>query len=74
MAKMYEFPTKKELPEVIKETLYDIATAYVDVLDYALLTVASEDPSLEELDELREMIMDELADALDSAMYNSMFK
>ena len=74
MAKVYEFPTKKELPDVVKDTLYDIAKAYVDVLDYTLITVAGEDPSIEELEELKEMILEELMHALDVALFESTFK
>ena len=74
MAKVYEFPTKKELPEIVKVALQNIAEAYVSALDYALLTVTSDDPSFEELEELRGMILDELEAALDLAMYNSTFK
>ncbi len=74
MAKVYEFPTKKELPEVVKESLYDIAKAYIAVVEYTLATVASEDPDIEELEELRLMIVDELTEALDAAAFESTFK
>ena len=74
MAKVYEFKTKSKLPEIVTDTLYDIATAYVAILDYTLLTVTSDDPSQEELDELKEMILDELMNALNVALFNSTFK
>ena len=74
MAKVYEFPTKKELPPIVKDALYDIAKTYVNVLDYAFLTALDEDPSMEELDELKDMILDELMAALDVALFESTFK
>ena len=74
MAKMYEFPMKKELPNIVKETLYDIAKAYVDVLDYTYDKLLGDDPSMEEVEELEILIMDKLAEALDAAMFESTFK
>ena len=74
MAKVYEFPTKKELPMAIKESLLDIANAYITTLDYAFETLLGDDPSMEEVDELREMIIDELAEALNVAIFDSMFQ
>lgn len=74
MTKVYDFPTKKELPESIKVSLLDIAEAYVTILDYAFDTMLGEDPSFEEADDLRELIMDELEEALNTALFNSEFK
>lgn len=74
MAKMYDFPTKKELPKSILESLQDIAEAYVATLDYAFSTMLGEDPGLEEVDDLRGLIMDELEEALNTALFNSEFK
>ena len=74
MAKVYEFPTKKELPTEVKDALYEIAKAYVAVLDYTFLTMSSEDPGVEEMEELRDLIMDELAHVLDVALFESLFK
>lgn len=74
MTKPNEFETKKELPNIVKETLYDIATAYVDVLDYTMKHMTDDDPSMEEVQDLEIMIHDELANALDVALFNSTFK
>lgn len=74
MTKVYEFPTKKELPELVKKGLCDIATVYVDLLEYVLTNVASDDPSLEELDELKYLVVHELEQAIELAIYNSVFK
>lgn len=74
MAKVYEFPISAELPIEVKETLYDIAKAYVDVLDYAFNTLSSEDPSLDEMDELHNLVMEELEAAFDAALFDSTFK
>ena len=74
MAQVYEFPTKPELPNEIKEILYDIARAYVDTLDYAFTKLLSDDPSLDEMEDVRELVMEELDAAFDAAMFDSMFK
>ena len=74
MTKTNEFETKKELPNVVKETLYDIATAYVDVLNYVFDNMTDDDPSMEEVQDLEIMIHDELVNALDVALFNSTFK
>lgn len=42
MAKVYEFPMKKELPKDIEERLYKIAEAYVDVVSDAINALTDE--------------------------------
>lgn len=74
MAKIYEFPTVTELPNEVKEILYDIARAYVDMLDYAFRTVGGEDPSFEELDEIRDLVAEGLEAAFDAALFDYTFK
>lgn len=74
MAKLYEFPTKKELPEIAKESLRDIAEAYIETLKYVLMTEASDNPTRQELDELRDLVTIELEEALTEAIENCTYE
>lgn len=69
MTKVYEFPIKKQLPQEVKECLYEIADAYVKTLNYALTTLSEDTPTNAELNEIREMVemtyLEGLVEAID---------
>ena len=56
MAKIYEFPVKKQLNPEVEECLYEIASAYIRTLNYALHEFSSNDPDDKELTEIRELV------------------
>lgn len=56
MAKVYKFPVKKKLTEEMEECLYAIGEAYIKTLNYALCELAGDDPTQEELDEIRNLV------------------
>ena len=56
MAKVYEFPVKKSLPDEVKECLYEIGSAYVKTLNYALSELTSDNPTQKELDEIKGLV------------------
>ena len=58
MAKVYDFPTKEvyNLPEEIKQRLYQVAKDYVKVLHDILPSLNSEDMSGPEYEDLVELV------------------
>jgi len=56
MAKLYTFPVKKELEPEVVDCLHKIADAYIQTLNYALTTMSSDEPTSEELTEIRELV------------------
>lgn len=56
MAKVLEFPVKKKLTPEIEDVINLVASAYVEILNYALNELSSEDPTTEELNEIRGLV------------------
>lgn len=56
MAKILEFPVKKKLTPEIEDVIKHVASAYLEILNYALNALSSEHPSTEELNEIRELV------------------
>lgn len=68
MAKVYAFPIKKQLPREVEECLYEIASAYVKTLNYALTMLSSDEPTTAELDEIRDLVVLGYAEGLCKAI------
>ena len=70
MAKVYEFPKQTQLPQEVKECLYEIANAYVKTLNYAFTILSSDNPTNAELKEIQELVVLAYAEGLDKAVNN----
>lgn len=68
MAKVIEFPKKKELPKLIEDKLESIARSYVETLYVAMSTLTSDDPTQEELMEVHDMVSNAYAKGLSNAI------
>lgn len=70
MAKVYAFPVKKRLPDEAVDCLYKIADAYVKTLNYAMVQLASDEPTNAELEEIRDLVVLTYAKGLEKAVDN----
>lgn len=68
MAKLYVFPTPKHLPQDLEKCLQEIGEAYIKVLYYALTTLSSDNPTSEELGEIRELVTLAYAEGMNKAI------
>mgnify|MGYP003289393755 CR=1 FL=1 len=68
MAKILEFPIKKQLSEKVEELIHETAEAYIRTLNYALTVMSSDHPSQEELQEIHELVMVAYAEGIDKAI------
>lgn len=70
MAKVYEFPKQTQLPQEVKECLYEIADAYVKTLNYAFVVLSNDNPTDGELREIQELVVSTYAEGLYEAVNN----
>ena len=69
MAKVIEFPIKKvTLPHEVEECLYEIAKAYVKIVNYALTECSSDRPTDAELSKIHDEVISVYSDGLDKAV------
>ena len=68
MAKVYVFPKKKELPEHIKEEVFEIGRCYVKTLHEALTVTSSDNPTQEELGEITLLVQTAFAQGIGAAI------
>jgi len=68
MAEIYAFPVKKELDQQIVECIHEIANAYIQTLNYAFTTMSDDDPTSEELTEIRKLVEAAYVDGLYKAI------
>lgn len=68
MAKVYEFPVKKELPDHMKQRLDKIAKAYVELLNDVYDDITRDVTDETDLSELTEIMLVAYFDAIEKAI------
>lgn len=68
MAKVLAFPVKKELPKEVEERLQEAAKVYIGVLDELLTNLRDEYPDDKEYNEMTELMLNALLEALFGAV------
>lgn len=68
MAKVYEFPVKKQLTEEQVERLYEVAEDYITVLNDILGTLNDEELTDNGMDELAELVANTYAEGMINAI------
>ena len=68
MAKVYEFPVKKQLTEEQVERLYEVAEDYITVLNDILGTLNDEELTNNGMDELAELVANTYAEGMINAI------
>ena len=71
MAKVLNFPVKKQIPEEMKKKLYEVAKAYVKVMDEACACLCGDDPSNEDLSEIMGEVLIAYLGAVERAIEES---
>lgn len=57
MAKVIEFPRKKELPDDIREQVAVAAKSYIGALNRALLTLCGDEPNEKQMEEVTNLVI-----------------
>ena len=68
MAKVYEFPVKKELPKEVVDRLHDIADMYVTLLDDTLNMVCEDITDPQEYAEMTDLMLGALLEGVVDAI------
>lgn len=68
MAKVFDFPKKKELPEEYEERLYEVAKAYVTVVKEACEYLCEDPWDDEEMFEINELVLNAYVEGLETAI------
>lgn len=68
MGVVLTFPVKKELPKEVEDRIYETAKMYIHILNDALTVLSSDEPTIEEFDEIKELVFDTYAKGIDKAI------
>ena len=68
MCKVYEFPTKKQIPKEAEETLYSVAKDYVDVLTKIMNELCADTNSDAEYYEVMQLVLNTYLEAISTAI------
>lgn len=68
MAKVLQFPVKKELPKEVEKRLQEASKVYIDALDELLTTLRNNFTDDEEYNEMTELMLVTLMESLLSAV------
>jgi DNA-binding ferritin-like protein (Dps family) len=68
MCKVYEFPTKKELSDVLKKRMDKITKEYVNIMNETLENLYGENLSASDYEEFQEVILVAFLESLEKAI------